>query len=239
MAFKMKGFNPGDGTGMGSAFTKSKKITRKDIRSKTFAEEDTFTPTRFTEKQKREGAGASLEFFGREEGERRKKLKVDKVNVPKTRKTKDGASNYIKVKDKSRKKLTVNRSGKRKKSKETAKVNPITGARTIKLETMASRDLRADKKSKAAEKSGGDPTAAYREKADVGKAQFTGKDKKGGGQGHKGDDKRKRKAKLKVRGKKAGQIQEMIKRKSGIGYRKTGRVIKDIAAIESAKEKQA
>ena len=84
MAFKMKGFNPGDGTGMGSAFTKKPSKTtktRQEISRAMYKEgDDPMEPTRYSKEQKQAGAGSSAEFFRKEGGDPKKKKKLKVAN---------------------------------------------------------------------------------------------------------------------------------------------------------------
>ena len=247
MAFKMNKFNPGEGTGMGSAFEKSTRRTRKTTQkqiaiNKAMYNEDDYLgePTKYSDQQKKEGAGSSAEFFKTEGGETKKK---QKYSIKRTNKRMDGSTrtyNVGKKKGQAGKRVLAvvdegtetrrDRKGKAKtkRNKDTAKKSLFGGKRSIQLDSYATRDA----KTRKAIKKGADPTEAYKNEADFGTTKFTGE---GSGKHHKGDDRRKRKAVLHTRGKKAGMIEEKIKRKSGIGYRKTGRVIEDQAYKDSQK----
>jgi len=243
----MKGFNPGKGTGIGSAFEKSTRRTRKtsqkrvDISKAMYKEGDYMgEPTKYSDQQKREGAGSSAEFFKTEGGEGKTKRKF---SVERTNRRMDGSTRTYNVGKKKgqagKRVLAVVDKGteykrdkkgkvKTKRNKDTAKKSIFGKKRTIQLDSYAEREG----KTRRAIKKGADPTEAYKNEADFGTTKFTGE---GSGKHHKGDDKRKRKAVLHTRGKKAGMIEEKIKRKSGIGYRKTGRVIEDQAYKDSQK----
>ena len=84
MAFKMKGFNPGDGTGMGSAFTKKPSKTtkkRQEIARAMYKEDDDpMEPTRYSKEQKQAGAGSSAEFFRKEGGDLKKGKRLRMVS---------------------------------------------------------------------------------------------------------------------------------------------------------------
>ena len=83
MAFKMKGFNPGKGTGMGSAFTKPEKIKkehRPDVKSnrlKNVVTHDMSGDPIYSKEEQASGAGASKEFYGTESRGSKKKLKIN------------------------------------------------------------------------------------------------------------------------------------------------------------------
>ena len=119
-------------------------------------------------------------------------------------------------------------SGKDKSRKNVAKKGVFRGKRTIKIESQASQNQRAKVEGK---RTGIENDGTVKKGADF---TFKGQDKKDQALGT-----RKRKATLITKGKKAGVIQEKVKRKSGIGYRKTGRTAFDPTVAEAEKERKA
>tara|TARA_R100000654_G_scaffold16885_2_gene35359 strand:+ start:1340 stop:2215 length:876 start_codon:yes stop_codon:yes gene_type:complete len=205
----------------------------KDYESRTFKESDTFEPTRFSAEEKRSGAGAASEFYGKESRGKRKKLTTKKVNRVKTSRSKNVAGNLLNVKNKSKTKLTTT-SGKDKKGKNIATKGVFRGKRTIDIDSYGTKNRKQQKASIQAEKEGRDPSIAANPIGDVGDAQF-----KGYGSGKKTHKSGARKATIITKGKKAGLIQEKERRKSGIGYRKTGRTAFDPTVAEAEKERKA
>ena len=245
MAFKLKGFNPGKGTGMGSAFTKKPNKTyqkRQSIQSQMYKEgDDPNEPTKYSQTEKTAGAGSSEEFFKREQGDTKKKTVVKKgykqgktTGGEKTGEvvtTKRGKNTLYLDKETKRDKKGK---AKRKRTKDTAKKSITNKKRTIQIDSYGTRNRKQEQASKQAEKEGKDPSLAANPYKDVGDAQFTGKrkDKKA----HKSGD---RKATITTRGKNEGLVVEKERRKSGIGYRKTGRSYVDEAYVESQKKDRA
>jgi hypothetical protein len=237
MAFKMKGFNPGKGTEMGSAFTKkpSKRYQkRQSIQSQMYKEGDQLgEPTRYSKEQKQAGAGSSEEFFATEGQGKRKKIVTKsgkhkkKIGGEFGKYDKQGEAKY-------RKRYVVEEKGKKKKRKETAKKSITGKKRTIQLDSHYIRNAKQVRDSKQAEKEGKDPSLAANPYKDVGDAQFTGS-----GSGKKVHKSGARRATLTTRGKHAGRVEEKERRKSGIGYRKTGRSYVDEAYVESQKQDKA
>ena len=244
MAFKMKGFNPGDGTKMGSAFTKkpSKTYQKKQQIQKAMYKEgdDPMEPTRYSKEQKQAGAGSSAEFFATEGGDSKKKKKLKMANQGQILETKT-PGDFVKQKKQGAKVVAVeefkkDRKGKTKKTKrkETAKKSITGKKRTIELDSYRVRNAKQIRASKQAEKEGKDPSLAANPYKDVGDAQFTGS-----GSGKKVHKSGARKATLTTRGKHAGRVEEKERRKSGIGYRKTGRSYVDDAYVQSQKQAKA
>jgi hypothetical protein len=198
----------------------------KEYAKRTYKESDVFEPTRFSAEEKRSGAGAASQFIGKEGKGKRKKLSVKNVNVVKKRKSKSVAGNLLNVKNKGRKKLTTT-SGKDIRKKAVTK-GAFRGKRTIKIDSQAKQDQRAKVEGL---RTGVENRGVVKKGADF---TFKGQDKKDQALG-----KRKRKATLITKGKKAGVIQEKVKRKSGIGYRKTGRTAFDPTVAEAEKERKA
>ena len=200
----------------------------QDYERRTYKEDDDMgQPTRFSAEERRSGAGAAREFYGSEGRGKRKKLTTKKVNVVKKSKSGNAAANFLNVKNKGRTKLTTT-SGKDKNRKNVAKKGIFRGKRTIKIESQASQNQRAKVEGK---RTGVENDGTVKKGADF---TFKGQDKKDQALGT-----RKRKATLITKGKKAGVIQEKVKRKSGIGYRKTGRTAFDPTVAEAEKERKA
>jgi len=238
MAFKMRGFNPGVGTGMAkkmSALKKdidpphtkdikvekqSKKIKKIDRPKNRGAADADFTsdPKAITDEQRVSGSAAATQFYGtRNVGS--KKIKISRTG--KHKKKNLGLSEFGKYKDgKAVKRLKVSIAPGKTKKKNVAKKNILTGKRTIKMLSV--------KGQKKAQESGFEGN--FGDTRNV-KFQFTGKDKKG----KIVDDNAKRKA---VFNPKTGIIEEKVKRKSGIGYRKTGRKLTDDVYVSRAREKE-
>jgi hypothetical protein len=245
MAFKMKGFNPGKGTGMGSAFTKrpdKTTQTRREISRAMYKEDDApHEPTKYSKEEKQAGAGSSLEFYRKEGGDTKTKKVIKKGKTQKDTKwsgktgdvvTGGGMKNTLYVDEEVKK----DRKGKTKKTKykDTAKKSITGKKRTIELDSYGTRNIKQERASKEAEKEGKDPSVAANPYEDVGEAQFTGH-----GSGKKTHKSGARKATLTTRGKHAGRVEEKERRKSGIGYRKTGRSYVDDAYVESQKQAKA
>ena len=241
MAFKLKGFNPGEGTGMGSAFTKISKTRQKkqEIQKAMYKEDDAPNePTRYSKEQQQAGAGSSREFFRKEGGDTKTKKDIKRSKKQKDTKwggktgdvvTGGGMKNTLYVDEEAK----TDRKGKIKKTKykDTAKKGLFGKKRTIKLDSYGHRNLKQEKASKQAEKEGKDPSLAANPYKDVGEAQFTGE-----GSGKKTHKSGARKATLTTRGKHMGRVEEKERRKSGIGYRKTGRSYVDDAYVASQKQ---
>jgi len=192
----------------------------KDYESRTFKETDVFEPTRFSAEEKQKGAGAASEFFGKKAGKSKmtNKLKVvDTVtNTVKPKGSKGGK--LVKTKE-----FKTDRKGniKKTKAKNKATKGVFRGKRTIDIDSFGLQN----RKEKAAN---------FNPVGDVGDAQF-----KGYGSGKRKHKSGARKATLITKGKKAGLIQEKERRKSGIGYRKTGRTAFDPTVAEAEKERKA
>jgi len=244
MAFKMKGFNPGKGTGMGSAFTKKPSKTtktRQEIARAMYKEgDDPMEPTRYSKEQKQAGAGSSAEFFRKEGGDLKKGKRLRQVSGDRVLTTKT-PGDFVKQKRQGAKvqkveEFKADKKGKIKKTKlkDTAKKSITGKKRTIKLDSYRAKSGKQIRASKQAEKEGKDPSLAANPIGDVGDAQFTGY-----GSGKKTHKSGARKATLTTRGKKAGLVEEKERRKSGIGYRKTGRSYVDDAYVRSQKQAKA
>ena len=244
MAFKMKGFNPGDGVKESGAFTKKPSKThqkRQSIQSQMYKEDDQLgEPTRYSKEQKQAGAGSSEEFFRKEGGDikTKKELKiVDSSNrVLPSGNIKDAVKSKKHGKLKTTETIKRDKKGKAKKTryKDTAKKSITGKKRTIQLDSHYTRNAKQVRDSKQAEKEGKDPSLAANPYKDVGDAQFTGS-----GSGKKVHKSGARKATLTTRGKNEGLVEEKERRKSGIGYRKTGRSYVDVAYVESQKKDKA
>ena len=206
----------------------------KDYESRTFKESDTFEPTRFSAEEKRSGAGAASEFYGKKAGKAKmtNKLKVvDPVtNTVKTKGNRKGGK-LVKTKD-----FKTDRKGdiKKTKAKNKATKGVFRGKRTIDIDSFGLKNRKQRTASMQAEKKGKDASVAANPIGDVGEAQF-----KGYGSGKRKHKSGARKATLITKGKKAGLIQEKERRKSGIGYRKTGRTAFDPTVAEAEKERKA
>lgn len=227
MAFKMRGFNPGVGTGMAKKMSalkkdidpphastpepekKSKKIKKIDQPKLGLTGE--INTGDFSEKEMASGQGQAQRFYGTEKVSK-KKIKISRSG--KHKKKNLGLSKFGKYKDgKAVQRLKVSVEGKSK-DKKAAKKNIITGKRTKKIASI--------KEQKNMKQQGrGNPV----------QFEFTGTDKKG----KKVDVNRKRKA---VFNPKTGEIAEKVKRKSGIGYRKTGRKVVDEAYVSKARQNE-
>jgi len=174
------------------------------------AGEDVYTP-----EQKKAGAGASLDFLGTEKKYKKKRKIVD--NTQKQKKNIfTGFGKYDKKGRAKYKKMIGTETV--AKSKKKAKKNIFTGKYSKKIESVDSQTKR---------KSQDDP--AKRNTAT--NFEFTGTDKKG----KEVDVNRKRKA---VFNPKTGVVEEKIKRKSGIGYKRTGRKVNDDAYTSAATTKR-
>tara|TARA_R100001594_G_scaffold20540_1_gene39785 strand:+ start:1155 stop:2078 length:924 start_codon:yes stop_codon:yes gene_type:complete len=248
MAFKMKGFNPGDGTKMGSAFTKRPDKTsrkRREIEKAMYKEDDApNVPTRYSKEQQEAGAGSSREFFRKEGGDTKTGTKY---SIGKTYQKMDGTTRTKKMGPEkgTAKAVTAvlaedytktDRKGKVKKTryKDTARKSITGKKRTIDIDSYGNRNIKQERASKQAEKEGKDPSLAANPYKDVGDARFTGE-----GSGKKTHKSGARRATLTTRGKHKGRVEEKERRKSGIGYRKTGRSYIDEGYIESQKQAKA
>ena len=203
----------------------------KDYESRTFKESDTFEPTRFSAEEKRSGAGAASEFYGKKAGKLKETNKLKRVigNTVVPKGTKEAKLAKVKEFKKDRKGNI-----KKTKAKNKATKGVFRGKRTIDIDSFGSKNRKQRTASIRAEKEGKDPSLAANPIGDVGEAQF-----KGYGSGKRKHKSGARKATLITKGKKAGLIQEKERRKSGIGYRKTGRTIFDPTVAEAEKERKA
>ena len=211
----------------GGRRTKKTVKTKQAIEDAMYSEDDVINePTKYSDQDKKEGAGSSTEFYQIEGGDTKTKKKyriglsdrkIDgSLRTYKTGKKKDQAGKKV-LAILSEDVVKTDRKGKTKKTKykDTAKKSLFGKKRSIQLDSYAKQEAEA-------KKTGVDPS----EITDFGETKFTGEYKK---PLKEKDKKRKRKATLTTRGKNAGKIEEKIKRWHGIGYRKTGRVIEDQA----------
>lgn len=211
----------------GGRRTKKTVKTKQAIEDAMYSEDDVIDePTKYSDQDKKEGAGSSTEFYQIEGGDTKTKKKY-RIGLS-DRKTDGSLRTYKtgKKKGQAGKKVPAilsedvvktTRKGKTKKTKykDTAKKSLFGKKRSIQLDSYAKQEAEA-------KRTGVDSS----EITDFGKTKFTGEYKK---PLKEKDKKRKRKATLTTRGKNAGKIEEKIKRWHGIGYRKTGRVIEDQA----------
>ena len=227
MAFKMKGFNPGVGTGMAKKMsalkkdidpphTKDIKVEKQSNKIKKIDQPrlglvGDLNTGQYSEEEMASGAGQAARFYGKEKVSK-KKIKISRSG--KHKKKNLGLSEFGKYKDgKPVQRLKVSTTP-TSKDKKAAKKNIITGKRTKKIASI--------KEQKNMKQQGrGNPV----------EFEFTGLDKKG----KKVDVNRKRKA---VFNPKTGEIAEKVKRKSGIGYKKTGRKLVDDVYVSAARKNE-
>jgi hypothetical protein len=236
MAFKMKGINFGEGTG--SAMKKvdptDKILKSEDVQdvklSKNIKWQDRpyvsqlgeklvgKNPTEgrakynLSEEELAAGGGAASDFYGTEKKTTGKKWKRRGTGEAKINPLTGFARTDKRGKTKTKKKFVKEDVVK---DKNKAKKNIFTGKRSKKIDSIGKQEKYYGKENQFSNPL----TETYK---------FTGLDKKG-------KEVRKWAKRKAVFNPKTGELEEKVKRKSGIGYKRTGRKIKDQQYIDSAR----